>query len=257
MWEYYAISFTNVVTIIEWNDKKGFGFAKGNGVKYFVHISVLGKPVRNPKVGDTILVYKFGKNEKGARIEKGCLEGVPLKTNQNLQGKSNFGKKKISYRQYKICACIFLAILTIFFFCFNKSFLDSSEKVSSVGFSYNHSTKQLISKDEVAQYICDNESLPSNYVNKAEGRRLYESKTGRSFNKWNFNPWITLGVMIGGDVFENKEQNLPVGIYWEADVDYFGENRGMKRLVYSKGCQIYYTNNHYKTFEKLNIKANP
>ena len=60
-------------------------------------------------------------------------------------------------------------------------------------------------KDSVAAYLCKFDKLPSNYVGKNEGKSLYESKTGNSFSKWNFNPWTTLGVMIGGDVFENRE----------------------------------------------------
>ena len=84
-------------------------------------------------------------------------------------------------------------------------------------------------KDSVAAYLCKFDKLPSNYVGKNEGKSLYESKTGNSFSKWNFNPWTTLGVMIGGDVFENREGLLPNGSYHEADVDYSAKNRGTKR----------------------------
>ena len=68
---------TNKATITQWNSEKGFGFATANGVKYFLHISALGKPARQPQVGDTITVYSFGKSPKGPRIEKGALDGVP------------------------------------------------------------------------------------------------------------------------------------------------------------------------------------
>ena len=87
-------------------------------------------------------------------------------------------------------------------------------------------------KDSVAAYLCKFDKLPSNYVGKNVGISLYELETGNTFSKWNFNPWTTLGVMIGGDVFENREGLLPSGSYHEADVDYSAKNRGTKRLVY-------------------------
>lgn len=108
-------------------------------------------------------------------------------------------------------------------------------------------------KDSVAAYLCKFDKLPSNYVGKNEGQSLYESKTGNTFEKWNFNPWTTIGVMIGGDVFENREGLLPNGSYREADVDYSAKNRGTKRLIYQSDCVIYYTADHYETFSKLDV----
>ena len=108
-------------------------------------------------------------------------------------------------------------------------------------------------KDSVAAYLCKFDKLPSNYVSKAEGQKLYESKTGKTFEKWNFNPWTTIGVMIGGDTYSNSEGLLPKGSYHEADVDYSGKNRGTKRLVYQSNCVIYYTADHYENFSKLEI----
>ena len=117
-------------------------------------------------------------------------------------------------------------------------------------------------KDSVAAYICKFDKLPSNYVGKNEGKSLYESKTGNTFDKWNFNPWTTLGVMIGGDTFNNHADNpdnyrptLPEGDYHEADVDYSAKNRGTKRLIYQSDCVIYYTADHYETFDKLEVKV--
>ena len=109
-------------------------------------------------------------------------------------------------------------------------------------------------KDSVAAYLCKFDKLPSNYVGKNEGQSLYESKTGKTFEKWNFNPWTTIGVMIGGDVFENREGLLPNGSYHEADVDYSAKNRGTKRLIYQSDCVIYYTADHYETFSKLDVR---
>ena len=109
-------------------------------------------------------------------------------------------------------------------------------------------------KDSVAAYLCKFDKLPSNYVGKDEGISLYESKTGNTFDKWNFNPWTTICVMIGGDVFENREGLLPNGSYHEADVDYSAKNRGTKRLIYQSDCVIYYTADHYESFDKLEVR---
>ncbi len=116
-------------------------------------------------------------------------------------------------------------------------------------------------RDSVAAYLCKFDKLPGNYVGKNEGKKLYESKTGNTFDKWNFNPLTTIGVMIGGDNFDNLASNpenfhetLPEGSYHEADVDYSGANRGTKRLVYQPDCVIYYTADHYETFSRLEIE---
>ena len=116
-------------------------------------------------------------------------------------------------------------------------------------------------RDSVAAYLCKFDKLPANYVGKNAGKNLYESETGNTFEKWNFNPWTTIGVMIGGDNFDNYAKNpdnyhatLPEGGYHEADVDYSGANRGTKRLVYQPDCVIYYTADHYETFSRLEVK---
>ena len=107
-------------------------------------------------------------------------------------------------------------------------------------------------KDSVAAYIYLFHKLPSNYVSKATGQTLYETETGNTFSKWNFNPWTLLGVMIGGDIFYNNEGLLPSqNSYQECDVDYHDSSRGTKRLIYTLNGIIYYTANHYESFAKV------
>jgi len=113
---------------------------------------------------------------------------------------------------------------------------------------------EYTTRDSVAAYLCKFDKLPTNYVTQNEGKSLYESRKGKTFDKWNFNPWTTIGVMIGGDKFGNSEGILPKGTYHEADVDYSAKNRGTKRLVYQSDCVIYYTADHYESFDKLEIK---
>ena len=134
-----------------------------------------------------------------------------------------------------------------------KSSVSSSVEVKSI-YEAVEESGLYTTKDSVAAYLCKFDKLPSNYITQKEGMTLYESKTGNAFDKWNFNPWTTLGVMIGGDSFGNKEGLLPKGSYHEADVDYLSDNRGTKRLVYESDCVIYYTSDHYKSFTQLEIR---
>ena len=39
--------------------------------------------------------------------------------------------------------------------------------------------------------------------------------------------------------------------YYECDIDYNGGNRGSKRIVYSNDGLIYYTKDHYESFEDI------
>ena len=102
---------TNKATITQWNEEKGFGFATANGTKYFVHISALGHPVRPPRVGDTIIICNFGKTEKGAKIEKGILEGVVSREEQadSTPVRKNYRKAKKSKIAIIAAICIALA----------------------------------------------------------------------------------------------------------------------------------------------------
>ena len=137
---------------------------------------------------------------------------------------------------------------------------NSSAKIEDIYEAVQESGKYT-TRDSVAAYLCKFDKLPSNYVGKNEGQQLYETKTGKTFEKCNFNPWTTIGVMIGGDKFNNYASNasnyhatLPEGSYHEADIEYSAKNRGTKRLVYQSDCVIYYTADHYETFSKLEIQ---
>ena len=103
-------------------------------------------------------------------------------------------------------------------------------------------------RDSVALYIYSFGHLPSNYVSKAEARRAgWISSEG---NLWEVLP----GKSIGGSIFYNDEEKLPdtLGRTWyECDIDYEGGYRNEKRLVYSSDRLVYYTNNHYRSFEQL------
>ena len=101
------------------------------------------------------------------------------------------------------------------------------------------------SKEEVAAYLHRFGHLPSNYITKSKAKRLGWDSSGR--NLWEVAP----GMSIGGGPFGNYEGILPDGDYRECDIDFDGKKRGVKRIVYSDDGRIYYTEDHYETFERL------
>ena len=104
------------------------------------------------------------------------------------------------------------------------------------------------SKEEVAAYIHQFRCLPSNFITKDEAKALgWDSSKG---NLWA----VAKGKSIGGDRFGNYEGHLPKAkgrIYYECDIGYEGGRRGSERIVYSNDGLIYYTDDHYNTFELL------
>lgn len=104
------------------------------------------------------------------------------------------------------------------------------------------------SPDDVAAYINLYGKLPPNFITKSEAQRLgWVSTEG---NLWD----VTDRMSIGGDSFGNREGLLPDADgrrYYECDVNYSGGYRGSERLIYSNDGLIYYTNDHYETFELL------
>ena len=62
------MAITNKAKITQWDENKGFGFATANGVKYFVHISALGRPIRPPRVGLHRIIDLTPKNARSLKI---------------------------------------------------------------------------------------------------------------------------------------------------------------------------------------------
>ena len=104
------------------------------------------------------------------------------------------------------------------------------------------------SKDEVAAYIHAYGHLPSNFITKKEAKAL-----GWVSNQGNLGE-VAPGKSIGGDYFGNYEGQLPEKkgrSYYECDIDSTGGYRGAKRIIYSSDGLIFYTEDHYNTFEQL------
>lgn len=102
-------------------------------------------------------------------------------------------------------------------------------------------------KDEVALYIHQYGYLPHNFISKKEAEKL--GWTGGSLEPY------APGKCIGGSYFGNYEGLLPEAdgrIYTECDIDTLGaSSRGPKRIVFSNDGLIYYTKDHYESFELL------
>ncbi len=104
------------------------------------------------------------------------------------------------------------------------------------------------SREEVAEYLHQYGHLPSNYLTKKQAQDLgWVASQG---NLWEVAP----GMSIGGDRFGNREALLPEAagrIYYECDIDFDGSYRNGKRIVYSNDGLIYYTGDHYESFQLL------
>ncbi len=103
------------------------------------------------------------------------------------------------------------------------------------------------SKDDVALFILTYGRLPDNYITKAEAEKAGWS--GGSVEKY------CPGKCIGGGRFGNYEGLLPEadGREWtECDINTLSaSSRGAERLVFSNDGLIYYTPDHYSSFELL------
>ena len=107
---------------------------------------------------------------------------------------------------------------------------------------------EYTSREEVAAYINLYGHLPDNYITKKEAKELgWISQEGNLGE-------VAPEKSIGGDYFGNYEGSLPEKKgrdYYECDIDSTGSYRGAKRIVFSNDGLIYYTEDHYETFELL------
>ena len=103
-------------------------------------------------------------------------------------------------------------------------------------------------KDNVALFIHTFNRLPKNYITKKEAEALGWVSQQGNLHK------VAPGKSIGGDKFRNFEGLLPKKAgrqYYECDIDYESGRRNAKRIVFSDDGLIFYTKDHYNSFEKL------
>ena len=139
-------------------------------------------------------------------------------------------------------------LLVAFVFCFtgcvkkeNTENLTSTVSVEKIIEENN----KYYSKEDVALYIEKFNKLPPNYLTKRKAKALgWNPKEG---NLWE----VTDKAVIGGDYFGNYEEKLPESSYRECDVNYKGGKRNSERLIYDDKGNIYYTKDHYNSFERI------
>lgn len=108
-------------------------------------------------------------------------------------------------------------------------------------------------KEDVALYIHLYGRLPDNFITKREAEQL-------GWSGGSLEPYAP-GMCIGGNRFGNYEGLLPEAdgrSYTECDIDTLGASkRGAKRIVFSNDGLIYYTGDHYESFELLYGEVDP
>ena len=100
----------------------------------------------------------------------------------------------------------------------------------------------------IADYLFRNGKLPDNFITKEEAQALgWDSSR-------NYLSDVAPGKSIGGDRFGNYEGQLPKAKgrkFFECDANYRGGKRGSERIVYSNDGHVWYSKDHYGTFEEL------
>ena len=100
----------------------------------------------------------------------------------------------------------------------------------------------------IADYLFEHGKLPENFITKEEAQDLgWDSSR-------NYVSDVAPGKSIGGDRFGNYEGQLPTAKgrkFFECDANYTGGKRGAERIVYSSDGRVWYTKDHYGTFEEL------
>ena len=102
-------------------------------------------------------------------------------------------------------------------------------------------------KEDVLAYLIAYGHLPPNFITKNEARAA--GWEGGSLERY------CPGKCIGGDRFGNREGLLPSAkgrVWTECDINTLGKkSRGAERMVFSNDGLIYYTGDHYESFELL------
>ena len=102
-------------------------------------------------------------------------------------------------------------------------------------------------KEDVSAYLIAYGHLPANFITKDEARAA-------GWQGGSLEPYCP-GKCIGGDRFGNREGLLPSAkgrVWTECDINTLGaRSRGAERIVFSNDGLIYYTGDHYESFELL------
>lgn len=106
----------------------------------------------------------------------------------------------------------------------------------------------IVDPRSIADWLfAHNMRLPGNFITKKQAQALgWES--GKNLSD------VAPGKSLGGDYFGNYQGKLPTGkgiSYREADCYYTKGRRNAYRIIYSSDGRVWYTEDHYNTFEEL------
>ncbi len=100
-------------------------------------------------------------------------------------------------------------------------------------------------KEDVALYIHLYGRLPDNFLTKTAAKNRFGS----------YSKAMQSGYRVGGDRFQNREGRLPAKpgrTFTECDIAAEGRtDRGAYRIVFSNDGLVWYTHDHYYTFELM------
>ncbi len=149
-----------------------------------------------------------------------------------------------------------LFVLSLFFLAACEASGPSETPVESAGVEITHFDavdgdvevergQSYSTAPEVALYIYAFDQLPINYRTKSEAESLGWVPSEGNLRE------VCDECLIGGDRFMNFEGLLPEihEPYYEADVNYEEGYRGAERLVFTNDPIVYYTDDHYDSFE--------
>lgn len=153
-----------------------------------------------------------------------------------------------------------LTLLLILGFLFTGGFEEPATELAAGVTDATGLTQETLTEDgwyysahDVALYIHTYGHLPDNYITKSEAASL-------GWEGGSVEPYAP-GHAIGGDLFGNREGLLPDAkgrFYYECDIGTLGaDSRGAQRIVFSNDGLIYYTQDHYESFEMLYGEESP
>ncbi len=127
------------------------------------------------------------------------------------------------------------------------SVITQKEHSSATGEAVRGPVDELTNESVVVPYIKRTGRLPEYYITKREAREKgWIAARGNLCD-------VLPGRAIGGDVFSNREKQLPVksGRKWfEADINYHCGRRNADRVLFSDDRLVFVTKDHYQTFEE-------
>ena len=139
---------------------------------------------------------------------------------------------------------LFSLFLLVGFLIYNQLFVTPTVK-HQVENSSSNKTRTSTS-DSSAKVIRRNSSVPDKVYQVLLHIQTYQ---------------VAPDGFVGGRVFGNREKRLPIFDHnhqrikyqeWDIHKKVKGQNRGAERLITGSDSSAYYTNDHYKTFIKLN-----